>query len=1020
MIAALTGRRTRALLAALTIAAIVVGVPSVLAAVGAGGVPESFRGWDRLWTALTSPDDGTLLLALLQVVAWLCWAVLTLTFAVELASRVRGLPAPRLPALAAPQGLARSLVGAVAAAFLAVQPAAATEADPVSTAATWVSTATGDHAGPESSGPVSMVGTPVAAAAVAVPAAPPAGTRPAPALVTHTVRPGESLWRIAEAYLSDGTRFGEIADLNYGRQQADGETLTDTHWINPGWQLLVPDERHAAGGVSDRAQPPADDSSVRQHQVRPGESLWDVAVTELGDGHRWRELHAASRALVQPDGSRLRDPDLIRPGWTVAVPDDPGPQVRRDEVGGGRSTPGVSAEAAAATQVPAVAADRAEDGDSGTAADQGEHGLDDTAPWPIRTTGGVGALLAAGVITTLGARRRLQSLRRLPHELPDAVPDEVAWVERELRAVADPLGVHSVDLLLRGLARSCRDAGAAPPALRIARLSPERLELYLEEPADLPLPWAAHPDAPDGLVWELATDDAPVLPDRELADIPAPYPALVTLGHDDEAHLLGDLERLGVLDLDGPEELSRSVMSALAVELATSSWADDVRVTLVGDFVTVEDSLATGRLRYVPVLADALDELSVRAEADHATLTAAGLDPYQARVQGAVPTTWAPEVLLVATSLTADQADRLADLARRRPRAAWAAVTLASGAGRWTLRLLDRTSARLDPADLALRPQLLDDETRGLVQLLVALADPDLRRGRAPDPAGAVPDHVDPAVLDPAVLDPAVLDPAVLDPEVAPVVRVLGTVQIDGSRGQVEPSKRSRLSELIAFLALHPGVGHRQIDEAIWPGRRHEDNLNTRNTATSKARAWLGRSTDGEDFLPRHASGVGYALSSRVRTDWSLWCDLVGDSPATASTRHLEEALRLVRGRPFEGVHPRRYAWADTLRQRMTTQIVDASYELARRGLLAGRWHGADTATAVGLLVEPAWEPLWRLRIMAAHEARNPSAVQEAVARLLAVTDALDSDLAPATLALLAAVAGDRGSVTALCAQEIG
>jgi hypothetical protein len=157
-----------------------------------------------------------------------------------------------------------------------------------------------------------------------------------------------------------------------------------------------------------------------------------------------------------------------------------------------------------------------------------------------------------------------------------------------------------------------------------------------------------------------------------------------------------------------------------------------------------------------------------------------------------------------------------------------------------------------------------------------------------------------------------------------------------------------------------------------------------------------------------------------VRTDWSLWRDLVGESPATAGTRQLERALSLVRGRPFDGVHPHRYSWADTLRQDMTRQIVDAAHELARRGLLAGRWHAADAATAVGLMIEPAWEPLWRLRIMAAHEAGNLAAAEEAVARLLAVTDALGGDLAPATQELLAAVDGGSASVRELCSQQVG
>jgi DNA-binding SARP family transcriptional activator len=219
----------------------------------------------------------------------------------------------------------------------------------------------------------------------------------------------------------------------------------------------------------------------------------------------------------------------------------------------------------------------------------------------------------------------------------------------------------------------------------------------------------------------------------------------------------------------------------------------------------------------------------------------------------------------------------------------------------------------------------------------------------------------------------------------------------------VEPTKRARLLEYAAFLALNPGASHTAIDEAIWPGRRGEANLNTRNTATSKLRAWLGKTPDGEDYLPRHQGG-GYALHPAVSTDWGTWTDLLAGGVLQAPTDRLEAALRLVRGRPFDGAHPRRYAWAEPIRQRMIAEIVDASYELARRRLLDGRWRAAEAAVVTGLAIEPAQERLWRLRILAAHSAGDRSAEQEAIDRMLAITDDLDTDLEPDTTALLTAI----------------
>lgn len=57
---------------------------------------------------------------------------------------------------------------------------------------------------------------------------------------TYTVRPGDSLWRIAERELGSGIRWNEIYELNAGRVQDDGRKLKEPRLIRPGWQLLLP------------------------------------------------------------------------------------------------------------------------------------------------------------------------------------------------------------------------------------------------------------------------------------------------------------------------------------------------------------------------------------------------------------------------------------------------------------------------------------------------------------------------------------------------------------------------------------------------------------------------------------------------------------------------------------------------------------------------------------------------------------------------------------------------------------
>ena len=55
-----------------------------------------------------------------------------------------------------------------------------------------------------------------------------------------TVKPGDSLWRLARIHLGAGARWQEIFDLNRGKVQADGRTLRDPNLIQIGWVLELP------------------------------------------------------------------------------------------------------------------------------------------------------------------------------------------------------------------------------------------------------------------------------------------------------------------------------------------------------------------------------------------------------------------------------------------------------------------------------------------------------------------------------------------------------------------------------------------------------------------------------------------------------------------------------------------------------------------------------------------------------------------------------------------------------------
>ncbi|OHV23982.1 hypothetical protein BBK14_23665 [Parafrankia soli] len=59
--------------------------------------------------------------------------------------------------------------------------------------------------------------------------------------------------------------------------------------------------------------------------VAPYDTLWSLAETWLDDGLRWHEIWALNHDRVQPDGTQLTTPDLLRPGWILHLPPDAQP-----------------------------------------------------------------------------------------------------------------------------------------------------------------------------------------------------------------------------------------------------------------------------------------------------------------------------------------------------------------------------------------------------------------------------------------------------------------------------------------------------------------------------------------------------------------------------------------------------------------------------------------------------------------------------------------------------------------------
>lgn len=89
----------------------------------------------------------------------------------------------------------------------------------------------------------------------------------------------ETLWSIADRFLGDAERAGEILALNSGRQQPDGGWLTDPGQLNEGWHLVLPWDaigtglRHGALPTTADVKPGAASSPTPADSPKPPGSL---------------------------------------------------------------------------------------------------------------------------------------------------------------------------------------------------------------------------------------------------------------------------------------------------------------------------------------------------------------------------------------------------------------------------------------------------------------------------------------------------------------------------------------------------------------------------------------------------------------------------------------------------------------------------------------------------------------------------------------------------------------------------
>jgi LysM repeat protein len=961
----------------------IAGVPLALAFLGGNPLPNGLS-WNAVREALFVPVDGVVLVGLITVIGWLAWLAFTLSVISELVALASGQRVRiRIPGLDAPQRFAAGLLISV---ITMVSVPQAVQADRYPEQPPVVTKIAPQEPGPLIVEPSEEL-TPQAAAA-------PRAERVDDDGHHHVVQSGDDLWSLAERYYGNGRDWRKIAAANPTVLTGGPDRL------QVGWRLKIPDLD--------------DDSRLgrrRMITVRRGDTLSSIAERELGAASRWTDIFSANR-------SQLTDPDELAVGMRLALPKQKWSKATTTAKGDDRHPPGEVShqryhrsaspvESSASSSSPSTEPSGAPS--QAAPADEVPTSAGPAVDFLALSLLGVGGLLAAGVISGLAWRRRLQLQirprgRRIVHPPPPAQAVEVMLGQRQR-----PLSLRTLDRAIRAIAAHCKDVGVAPPPLQLALISESEIELRLRE---------AWSNAPVGFTvrersWFLDQHDVEYLKSVPgLGEAPRPWPALVTLGRDNQDRMvLGDLEAFGLLELqEGSGFAAADLLAAMAVELSFSPWADEMIITLVGGGERLPQALGKHNVIRVDDFDGLLDRLEQRAAGQRAHRRYQVLS--QHRIDPELADPWAPEIVLVEQELTVSQHTRLRALLDSEPGVAMAAVVTGSALGAaWSLRR-DGTSAErqvmLEPAGISLSPQLLEPaEVTAVVDLIEVTGSEETTPAPwwsevevQPEPP---PDNV--TYLDSRLTtwgtagtaERALIMEAVMDPDRTvhhPILRLLGPIELIGATGPVPPRAAKQCLEYCAWLLENPGRTAQAMVAALAVAE------GTRRSNMSRLRSWLGSSPDGEAYLPDAYTGR-ISLQPAVSSDWQRLQILTSTGVNRASDDNLKAALELVRGAPLADAAPGQWHWAEELRTDMISCVRDIGVELADRALLGGDLERARWAASRALLAAPGDELLLAARIRTERAAGNAAETDRLSLQLAAQARALGVDLDPETVSLL-------------------
>jgi hypothetical protein len=367
----------------------------------------------------------------------------------------------------------------------------------------------------------------------------------------------------------------------------------------------------------------------------------------------------------------------------------------------------------------------------------------------------------------------------------------------------------------------------------------------------------------------------------------------------------------------------------------------------------------------------------------------------EGRSLGVDPDAWAPHYLISAVPPSPRERSRLLTLARA-GRAAAAGYVIAGdvpGAS-WAWEVTPEGRLLAGELGFDVQAQLIPArQHQALVDLFTAAAQPDGVPLAAPSAQAAPPQQLGPG-------------------SVVPVeIVILGPASVRAP-GVLEPDRVALITELVVYLAVHPGGVHPNVlSAALWPRGAAPE---VRDAAVARATEWLGTDGIGRPHLAADASGR-LRLGTGVRVDWQVFEALAGHAElappgSVEEADYLARALDLVQGALLGGhLHgarpPGQYSWlaTDELEYEVSARVADTAHRLAVLRLATRDPEGAMDAARAGLRLAFADEMLWRDLLRGAHQTGQEDLLRAVVEEVCART-ALDEvflRMAPETESLI-------------------